>query len=86
VDGPTDIQLIRNFGQREMISIPEATGGHGGGDEILRNLVFRNAAVPAHLQLPSSRAGALSCLTGIAARQSSDKGGAPVRISDLVKL
>lgn len=86
VDGPTEIHLIRNFGQREIVSIPEATGGHGGGDDILRNLVFRNTQVPAHLQLPGSRAGALSCLTGIAARQSSDKGGAPVRIGDLVAI
>jgi len=61
-------------------------GGHGGGDDILLNLVFRNTQVPTHLQLPSSRAGAMSCLTGIAARHNSDKGGAPVRIGDLVRL
>jgi hypothetical protein len=85
VDGPTDIQLIRNFGQREMISIPEVTGGHGGGDDVLRNLVFRNTQVPAHLQLPSSRAGAMSCLTGIAARKSIEEKRA-VKIDELVKL
>jgi predicted dehydrogenase len=86
VDGPTEIYLTRNFGEREVVTVPDATGGHGGGDDILRNLVFRNAQVPGHLQLPSSRAGAMSCLTGIAARHSSDKGGQVVRISDLVKL
>jgi predicted dehydrogenase len=86
VDGPTEIHLTRNFGEREVVEIPAAAGGHGGGDEILRNLVFRNTQVPAHLQLPSSRAGALSCLTGIAARQSSDRGGQMVRLSDLVAM
>jgi predicted dehydrogenase len=86
VDGPTELHLTRNFGEREVLTIPEAAGGHGGGDDILRNLVFRNTQVAAHLQLPSSRAGAMSCLTGIAARRSSDNGGQMVRISDLVRL
>ncbi len=86
VDGPTEIYLTRNFGERETITVPEATGGHGGGDDILRNLVFRNTRVASHLQLPTSRAGALSCLTGIAARRSSDIGGQIVRLGDLVKI
>jgi hypothetical protein len=37
------------------------------------------------MQLPGSRAGAMSCLTGIAARKSCDE-GKPIRISDLVKI
>ncbi|ODS54302.1 MAG: 4,5-dihydroxyphthalate dehydrogenase [Acidobacteria bacterium SCN 69-37] len=86
VDSPTEIHLTRNFGRRAIIEVPEATGGHGGGDDILRNIVFRNASVPAHLALPGSRAGAMSCLTGIAARHSSDRGGTPVRIGELVKI
>jgi hypothetical protein len=86
VDGPTEIHLTRNFGTREVVAVPEMTGGHGGGDDILLNLVFRATPVPDHLRLPSSRAGALSCLTGIAARQSCDRGGAPIQISDLIRL
>lgn len=86
VDGPTEIHVTRNFGEREAITVPEVTGGHGGGDDILRNLVFRNATVPDHLRLPSSRAGAMSCLTGIAARKSTDLGGQVVKIGDLVKI
>jgi predicted dehydrogenase len=81
----TEMHLIKNFAQRTKVAIPTATGGHGGGDTILRDLVFRGRQVPAHLQLPSSRAGAMSCLTGIAARKSCDS-GARVSISDLVKL
>jgi predicted dehydrogenase len=81
----SDMQLIKNFGERQTIEIPKATGGHGGGDDVLRDLVFRGIAVPEHMRLPGSRAGAMSCLTGIAARKSMDS-GAPVRIADLVRI
>jgi len=39
--------------------------------------------LPPYMRLPGARAGALSCLTGIAARKSMD-GGQPVRIADLL--
>jgi predicted dehydrogenase len=80
----TEMYLIRNFGKREEIEIPNmGEGGHGGGDDRLRDLIFRNPSVPAHLRLPDSRAGAMSCLTGIAALKSGDA-GRPVRISELI--
>jgi predicted dehydrogenase len=81
----TEIYLIRNFGKREKIDIPKAEGGHGGGDTRLHDLVFRQVAAPDHLRLPDSRAGAMSCLTGIAARKSIEEKRA-VRIADLVKI
>jgi predicted dehydrogenase len=81
----TEIYLIPNFGQREKVEIPKAEGGHGGGDTRLHDLVFRQMDVPDYLRLPDSRAGALSCLTGIAARKSIEEKRA-VRIADLVKL
>jgi predicted dehydrogenase len=81
----TEMHLIRNFGERREIVIPRAEGGHGGGDDVLRDLIFRGIELPAHMRLPGSRAGAMSCLTGIAARKSMDE-GRPVRIADLVKL
>jgi predicted dehydrogenase len=81
----TEIWLTRSFKGREKIDIPKAEGGHGGGDKRLLDLVFRGASVPDHLQLPGSRAGALSCLTGVAARHSCDE-GRRVRIDELVKL
>ena len=65
-----EITLIRNFGKREKVEIPQAEGGHGGGDNRLHDLIFRKIEAPKHLQLPDSRAGAMSCLTGIAARKS----------------
>jgi predicted dehydrogenase len=82
----TEIYLMKNFGPREKIEVPKATGGHGGGDDRLRDLIFRpGTSVPDYLKLPGSRAGAMSCLTGIAARQSVQS-GKPVKIADLAAL
>jgi predicted dehydrogenase len=81
----TEIHLIRNFGERVKIEVPKAEGGHGGGDDVLRDLIFRKTQVAEHLRLPGSRAGAMSCLTGIAARKSMDE-GRPVKIAELVRL
>ena len=81
----TEMHVIRNFGERRKIDLPKAEGGHGGGDDVLRDLIFRNIDLPPYMRLPSSRAGAMSCLTGIAARKSMDSGH-PVKIADLVAL
>jgi hypothetical protein len=78
----TEIELTRSFGQRERIAVPVASGGHGGGDDVLRDLIFRGKDVADYMRLPDSRAGALSCLTGIAARTSVEQ-GRPIRIADL---
>ncbi len=72
-------------GSRTKVEIPDVRGGHGGGDDVLRDIIFRNRQVPAHMRLPDSRAGAMSCLTGIAARKSVEQ-KKPIKISDLVKL
>jgi len=41
--------------------------------------------VPEYMRLPDSRAGAMSCLTGIAARKSIEQ-KRPVKISELIRL
>ena len=84
-DDETEIYVTRSFGQRRRVPIVAATtaGGHGGGDTRLRDLIFRKVSVPDHMKLPGSRAGAMSCLTGIAARKSVDEKRA-IRIADLV--
>ena len=81
----TEINLIKNFGKRVKVEIPTETEGHGGGDQRLRDLIFKKIDAPAHMRLPDSRAGAMSCLTGIAARKSIDE-GRPIKIADLVKF
>jgi len=81
----TEIWLTRTGRGREKIDVPKAEGAHGGADERLLEVVFRGASVPEYLRLPGSRAGALSCLTGIAARTSCDE-DRRVRIDELVRL
>lgn len=85
VEAQTEMHLTRNFGKREIIAVPDIKGGHSGGDDRLRDVIFRGTKVPDYLKLPGSRAGAMSCLTGIAARTSIERGG-PVRIDSLIKL
>ena len=79
----TEAYLTRNFGRREKLEIPQVKGGHGGGDDRMRDLIFRGTDAPDHMRLPDSRAGALSCLTGIAARKSIDE-RRTVRIAELL--
>jgi len=77
--------LTKNFGKHEQLAMPQIEGGHAGGDDRLRDVIFRNASVPDYLKLPSARAGAMSCLTGIAARTSIEQ-SRPVKIAELMKL
>jgi predicted dehydrogenase len=82
----TEIRLTKNFGKQQAIPIQQSSeGGHGGGDTRLRDLIFRKADAPEHMRLPDSRAGAMSCLTGIAARKSVIE-RRPIKISDLVTI
>ena len=77
--------LTKNFGKHEELDMPQTEGGHSGGDDRLRDVIFKNVPVSDHLRLPSARAGAMSCLTGIAARTSIEQ-SRPVRIAELIKL
>lgn len=85
VEEETEIYLIKNFGKREQVALPKIEGGHGGGDDRLRELIFRKINVPDYMRLPDSRAGAMSCLTGIAARTSVEQ-KRPVKIAELIRL
>ncbi|HEX8774875.1 MAG TPA: Gfo/Idh/MocA family oxidoreductase [Pyrinomonadaceae bacterium] len=81
----TEMYVTRSFGKRTKITVPKIEGGHGGGDDRLRDLIFRKVKVPDYMRLPDSRAGAMSCLTGIAARKSVER-KQPVKIADLIRL
>jgi len=81
----TEIHVTKSFGLRKRIPVATAEGGHGGGDDVMRDQIFKHASAPEHMRLPDSRAGAMSCLTGIAARRSIEEKRA-VRISELVRL
>lgn len=88
--GGDEAFIARSFGPQdkrfEKVELPQIIGAHGGGDERLREVVFRNPEMPDYMRLPDSRAGAMSCLTGIAARKSIEQEGKVVRIADLVKF
>jgi len=84
-DAETEIAVIKSFGQRTVLPTPKVEGGHGGGDERLKDLIFHQVKMPDHMRLPNSRAGAMACLTGIAARTSIEQGRS-VKIGELVKI
>ena len=73
------------FDKPYQVEIPQAEGGHGGGDPVLLNDIF---GVPAYDPLHRAAShvdGAMSILTGIAANKSLAS-GMPVNIKDLVNL
>ena len=83
------LRLTRSFGKSEVIEDlePRRTGGHGGADTSLHDLIFRGAQGSDPLGLRADlRAGALASLIGIAAYRSIERGGQTIRIKDLVKL
>lgn len=83
VENEMEVSVIKAFGERTRVEMPVAEGAHGGGDDVLRDLIFKPREVPAHLALPGSRAGAMSCLTGIAAVRSTEQ-NRPVDIAALL--
>jgi predicted dehydrogenase len=82
----TEILVARSFAKEvQRVTLQRLEGGHSGGDPRLLDAVFGDAPVPEHLRVPDSRAGAMSCLTGIAARTASET-GRPVAIAELLPL
>ncbi|MEZ0487920.1 Gfo/Idh/MocA family protein [Fibrella aquatica] len=80
-----EIMISHNFGKIETIRVPQAEG-HGGGDALLRDKIFRNPKAPdTFRQSAGSRDGAMAILVGIAARKSVDS-GKPINIADLTEL
>ena len=85
VEEETVMYLTKNFGKRTKVTVPQGEGGHGGGDDRLRDLIFRGVKMPDYLRLPDSRAGAMSVLSGVAARKSVEQ-KRPIQIKDLIRL
>ncbi|MBP1886297.1 Gfo/Idh/MocA family protein [Sinorhizobium mexicanum] len=81
------ILLIRNFPKGrpgvERIAVQHSPGGHYGGDDRLRNMLFKPDAKDSLGQRAGARAGAMSVLCGVAALQSS-RTGKLVRLADLM--
>ncbi len=81
-----ELRVTDNFGETELIRISHDSGGHGGGDQRLTDHVFKGSEVSdPYRQAAGARDGAMSVLTGVAARESV-KTGEPVRIESLTSL
>ncbi len=79
-----EIMITRNFGNREYIRVPQSEG-HGGGDKLLLDKLFIPNTADPYRQSAGTRDGALSILTGIAARISCDS-GKPIMIGNLTDI
>jgi len=67
----TSINIFPHFKPAYTVEIPQAQGGHGGGDAVMLQDIFAPSAEPdKYLRRADQRAGAYSILTGIAANQS----------------
>ena len=81
-----EIFLMDNFSKKhEVIKVPQYTGGHGGGDDLMHDRIFRNPKNNPHHILAGTRDGAMSLLIGVAARKSIAQ-KRPVKISELTDL
>ena len=78
------VRLTRNFGKSEVVKIePSRTGGHGGADPGVRDLIFRGGDPADPLKLKAgSIAGAYSSLVGIAGYHSIERGGERVKLCE----
>jgi len=66
-----EIVVMRNFGDVERIWVKQGEGGHFGGDNRLRDMLFKPGGSNDPLgQRAGSRAGAVSVLCGLAAVES----------------
>ena len=83
--GVPDVQEIRIyplFKKPKIIRVPKATGGHGGGDVRLLDMLFKGGIPDPLGHKAGSRAGAMSILIGISGNISI-KTGRPIEIRDL---
>jgi hypothetical protein len=78
--------LHKLWNKHETINVKFQKGGHGGGDVLLHNQIFRTPEKKDPFDRPAGlRDGAMSILIGVAARKSIESGN-PVRIGELTDL
>ncbi|OGV69906.1 MAG: hypothetical protein A2283_11045 [Lentisphaerae bacterium RIFOXYA12_FULL_48_11] len=83
-----ELRLTPNSGKSEVITdLQYRSGGHGGADSSLQDMIFRepDAADPLGLRA-DVRQGAMAALIGIAAYRSIERGSEVVKIADLAKI
>ncbi|MCU0338242.1 MAG: Gfo/Idh/MocA family oxidoreductase [Spirosomaceae bacterium] len=81
-----ELVLTENFGKITRFKISNTEGGHGGGDDRLKDKIFKDPTMPDPFrQSAGVRDGAMSILVGIAARNSVEQ-QRPIKIADLTEL
>ena len=86
VSGYHEITIMNLFGNVKTITVVPQTGGHGGSDPLLKDMLFRYPnAEDLYRQSAGSRDGAMSALIGIAARRSIESGRI-IKVGDLTEL
>ncbi|MBD3289604.1 twin-arginine translocation signal domain-containing protein [candidate division KSB1 bacterium] len=81
----SEYRLTMNFEQPQTFKVKRRTGGHGGADIGIKNMIFRGIGDDPYKLHADLRAGIMSAITGIAAYRSIET-GKPVKIADLINL
>ena len=84
-DHSIELRLSKNFGESKIWGISPPKGGHGGADSKLKDMLLKPDQMDPLKKRAGSRAGILSSLIGIAARQSIET-GEKIEISNLIKF
>jgi predicted dehydrogenase len=79
------IAVLLNDTSRTYIVAPQAVGAHGGGDDLLRKLIFEEGHPDPLGHQATSLDAARSILVGVAATRSMKNNGEWVKIADLLK-
>lgn len=79
-----EIKIFPLFKQPEIIKVPKVTGGHGGGDVRLLDMLFKEGVPDPLGHQASSWTGAMSILIGVAGNMSI-KTGKAIKIRDLLE-
>ncbi|MEN8229657.1 MAG: Gfo/Idh/MocA family oxidoreductase [Bacteroidota bacterium] len=82
-EAPIEIRLSKDMKTSKVFSLQHSTGGHGGADERIKDLIFKPDVKDELGRKAGSRAGIMSSLIGIAARQSVET-GSKVKVGDMV--
>jgi len=85
VEGEYEFRITKDPTTTKSWVLKPAEGSHGGADDRLKELMFKPGSKDQFNSRADSRAGIMSSLIGIAARQSIETGKA-IRIADLVKF
>ena len=79
-----EIRIFPLFKKAKIIKIPKVTGGHGGGDVRIMDMLFKKGIPDPLGHQAGSRGGAMSILIGVAGNKSI-KTGKAIKIKDLLK-